>query len=65
MSYASHRGDPSVVHEGVGRTDGRLDGLGGSRDRRRVIEVESDADQAGIIGGSTRRRPQAFESHVG
>jgi hypothetical protein len=53
------------VHERVGRTDRVLDGLGRSRDRRRVIEVESDPDQTGIVGGSTRRRPQAFESHVG
>jgi hypothetical protein len=61
----SYRGDAGVVDEDVGRTYRLLDGFGGSDDRRRVIEVESNADQAAIIGGRARRRPQAFESHVG
>ena len=61
----SDGGDPGVVHEDVGCADRLLDGLGGSGDRRRVVEVESDAEQARIVGGGTGRRAQAFESRVG
>jgi hypothetical protein len=39
---APYGGDPSVVHKDVGCTYRLLNRLGGSEDRRWVIEVESD-----------------------
>ena len=58
-------GDPGIVDEDVGRTDRLLDGLGSRHDRRGVVEVESDAEQARILGARTGRRAQALKAHVG
>ena len=56
--------DPGVVHEDVGCTDRRFDGLRRFGDRRRVVQVELHAEQARIVGACTGLRAQALEPRV-